>query len=332
VLRKTVAWPEAPAEAVHDLAAPLRERNFASAVRDAGRAIVRALPAARDPAQREKALSMLAFYGLLFPIGADGVPMLSTEDIDRAIAKQADTNEIASAKVTLAQALAIVELPFKKYVRRRVAEWIAEGVELDLVARACKEGHTDALGRAPNARAARAFATWATRLVPHYRALGISFDLSPELFTHLPKNEDVAVLAVCLMEQAKDGAVGKTPGVDPIAVLDATLGLFRKLPAKAGSILDRLKGTSPGAGRSAFPELAAWLDDDALLDRFVHLARIAGVPVALTKQLKEDFEHADKAARERAHLAGLPARHARQEARFATLLATERTLETAPRK
>jgi hypothetical protein len=332
VLRKTVAWPTAPVEAVHDLAAPLRGRSFVDAVRDAGRAVVRALPAARDPALREKALGMLAFYGLSFPIANDGVPMLSADDVDRAIAKQADTAEIAASKVTLAQALAIVELPFKKYVRRRVAEWIAEGVEIDLIARACKDGHAEALGRAPNARAARAFAMWATRLVPHYRALGITFELSPELFTHLPRNEDVAVLAVCLMEQTKEGVVGKTPGVDPIAVLDATLGLFQKLPAKAGGILDRLKGTSPGVGRRTFPELAAWLDDDALLDRFVHLAHIAGVPAALTKQLKEDFEHADKTSRERAHLAGLPARHARQEARFATLLATDRTRARVPRK
>ena len=332
VLRKAVAWPEAPAEAAAHLAAPIRERSFEDAVREAGRAIVYALPAARDPAFRDKALGMLAFYGLTFPIGEDGVPMLSREDVDRAIAKQAEIGEIAASKVTLAQALAIVELPFKRYVRRRVAEWIAEGVDLALVARACKEGHAEALGRAPNARAARAFAMWATRLVPHYRALGITFELSPELFTHLPRNEDVAVLAVCLMEQAKDGAVEKAPGVDPIAVLDATLGLFQKLPAKAAGILDRLKGTSPGAGRRAFPELAAWLDDDALLDRFVHLTQLAALPAALTKQLKEDFEHADKTARERAHLAALPARHARQEARFATLSASDRTLENVPRK
>ncbi len=331
VLRKAVAWPEAPAEAAAQLAAPVRDRSFEDAVREAGRAIVYALPAARDPEPRERALGMLAFYGLTFPIGADGVPMLSQADVERAIAKRSEVSELAASRLTLAQALGVVELPFKKYARRRVAEWIAEGVPLDLVARACKEGFTEALARAPSARAARAFATWATRLVPHYKSLGITFELSPELFTHLPRNEDVAVLAVCLMEQTKEGAVGKAPGVDPIAVLDATLGLFQKLPAKASGILDRLKGTSPGAGRRAFPELAAWLDDDALLDRFAHLSHLADVPVALTRQLKEDFEHADKAARERAHLEAMPARHARQDARLATLRATERTLASAPR-
>ncbi len=338
VLRKALAWPEAPAEAAQDLAAPLRDKTFASAVRDAGRAMVHALPAARDPALRDKTLEMLAFYGLTFRIGDDGVPLLSPADIERAIAKKEEASPLATTKATLAQALAIVELPFKnKHVRRCVAEWLVEGLELELLVRACKEGHADALGRAANMRAARAYATWATRLVPHYRAMGITFELSPELFTHLPRNEDVAVLAVCLMEQARDGAVaagrGEKPvaGQDPIAILDATLGMFQKLPVKAAGILARLKGTNPGAGRRAFPELAAWLDADTLLDRFVHLTHIAGVPVALGKQLREDFEHADKAARERSHLEAMPSRSARQDARLATLSATDRTLAAAPR-
>lgn len=337
VLRKALAWPSAPAEAASALALPLRDRSFASAVRDAGRAMVRALPAARDPALRDKTLEMLAFYGLTFRIGDDGVPLMSPEDIERAIAKKSDSEQIASSKVTLAQALALVELPLKKYARRRVADWVAEGLDLDLVVQACKEGHAEALARAPDLRAAKAFATWATRLVPHYRALGITFELSPELFRHLPRNEDVAVLAVCLMEQTRGGAAaGAAAGAgaaaaDPIAVLDATLGMFSKLPVKAAGILDRLKGTTAGAGRRAFPELAAWLGEDALLDRFVHLAHIAGVPVALGKQLREDFEHAGKAARERAHLESLKSRSSRQEARLATLSAGDRTLEAAPR-
>ena len=333
VLRKALAWPAAPAEAVHALAAPLRDKSFVTALREAGHAMVHALPAARDPALRDKTLEMLAFYGLLFRIGQDGVPLLSPEDIERAIAKKEDARALAVPKGTLAQALTILELPFKKFARKLVAEWVADGLELELVVRACKEGHADALARASTARAARAYATWATKLVPHYRALGITFELSPELFTHLPRNEDVAVLAVCLMEQAREGAKTdpKAPPADPIAILDATLGMFQKLPAKAASILARLKGTNHGAGRRAFPELAAWLDDDALLDRFVHLAHVAGVPVSLGKQLREDFEHAAKAAQERAHLAALPARSSRQDARLATLSAGDRTLAAAPR-
>jgi len=335
VLRKALAWPEAPAEAVADLAAPLREKSFALLVREAGRHMVRALPSGRDPALRDETLTMLAFYGLSFRIGDDGVPLMSPEDIENAIKKKADSAELAKSNLTLAQALALVDLPVNRFQRRHLAEWVAQGLELDLVVRAQKEGRADALARAPNVRAARAFATWVTRLVPHYRALGITFELSPELFSHLPKNEDVAILAVCLMEQGAGGAGAaagaKAQGADPIAVLDATLGMFSKLPTKAVSILVRLKGTTPGAGRQAFPELAGWLGDDTLLDRFVHLAHIAGVPVALGKQLREDFEHGDKAALERAHLAAMPHRSPRQEARLATLSAGDRTLAAAPR-
>ena len=340
VLRKALAWPSAPAEAVHHLAAPLEKRSFTAAVREAARNMVRALPPARDPELRDKTLAMVAFYGLTFRIGTEGVPLMSPEDIERAIAKKSDSEELGKIDVTMAQALALVEQPFKKFARRKVAEWVAEGLELELVVRACQEGHAEALVRAPNVRAARAFATWATKLVPHYRALGITFELSPEMFTHLPRNEDVAVLAVCLMEQAgavagtgAAGAAGAAAAVkaDPIAVLDATLGMFSKLPVKAAGILDRLKGTTPGAGRKAFPELAAWLGEDALLDRFVHLAHIAGVPVSLGKQLREDFEHEGKAARERAHLASMTSRSARQEARLSTLSAGDRTLAAAPR-
>jgi hypothetical protein len=333
VLRKALAWPAAPAGAVAHLAAPLQQRSFAAAVREAGRNMLRALPPARDPELRDTTLAMLAFYALTFRTGEDGVPLFTSEDVERAIARKSDSADLANTGVTMGQALALVELPFKKHARREVAEWVAEGLEIDLVVRACKEGHAEALVRSPNVRAARAFATWATKLVPHYRSLGITFELSPEMFTHLPHNEDVAVLAVCLIEQAAPTATGAAAAVkaDPIAVLDATLGMFSKLPVKAAGILDRLKGTSPGAGKKAFPDLAAWLGDDALLDRFVHLAHIARVPVSLGKQVREDFEHEGKAARERAHLAAMTARSARQEARFATLSTGDRSLAAAPR-
>ena len=348
VLRKALAWPAAPVEAVEHLAAPLDDRDersglaaFAAAVRKAGKSMVRALPPARDPEVRDKTLVMLAFYGLVFRVegGEGGVPLRTSADVERAIAKQSDAAELAKSGVTMAQALALVELTMTKLARRKIAGWVAEGLEIELVVQACKEVSADTLARAPNARGARAFATWSARLVPHYRSLGITFELSPEMFTHLPRNEDVAVLAVCLMEHAtattRAGAANAANGapakIDPIAILDATLGMFSKLPAKAAGILDRVKGTSPGAGKKAFPELAAWLDEDALLDRFVHLARISGAPVSLGKQIREDFEHASKVARERAHLLAMRSRSPRQEARLATLSAGDRTLAGAPR-
>ena len=340
VLRKAIAWPSAPAEAVARIALPLREASFADLVREAGRAIVQALPSARDPVLRDKALDMLAWYGLAFRIDDDGVPLLSTDEIASATGKQALAAEFLARDVTVAQALRLVDLPFKKWSLPRVAEWVEGGVDLDLLASACKQGLADTLARADNARAARAYAIWATKLVPEYKRLGITFELSPELFNHLPRNEDVAILAVCLMEQSRGAHAHANAnlrndkphaGADPIAVLDATLGMFQKLPQKASGILQRLRGTSLGAGRRAFPELAAWLDDDALLDRFVHLARIAGAPVALTKTMREDFDHAEKAAVERAHLERLDSRSTRQEARLEVLRRHDRSLDAAPR-
>lgn len=331
VLRKAIAWPAAPAEAVARIALPLREESFADLVREAGRAIVQALPSARDPVLRDNALDMLAWYGLAFRIDDDGVPLLSTDEIATATSKRALASEFLARDVTVAQALRLVDLPFKKWSLPRVAEWVEGGVDLDLLESACKQGLADTLARADNARAARAYAMWATKLGPEYKRLGITFELSPELFNHLPRNEDVAILAVCLMEQSRQKSDKPQAAADPIAVLDATLGMFQKLPQKASGILQRLQGTALGAGRRAFPELAAWLDDDALLDRFVHLARIAGAPVALTKAMREDFDHAEKAAVERAHLERLESRSGRQEARLEVLRRHDRSLDAAPR-
>jgi hypothetical protein len=326
VLRKAIGWPEAPAEVVRTLAEPSALVDFPGEVRRAGLALAKALPAARDPKAPEDAREILALAGLRFRVGDDGVPLRSPEEVATALGKRAELAEIEGIGVTLAQALAVTALTTARYPRRKIARLVAEGLELDLVSRAAAAGQLDGLVKAgKSVRAARAFASWATRLVPHYKALGIDLVLSPELFANLPRNEDLGVLAFCLVETEKK------PGADPIAILDATLGLFQKLPAKAAGILTRLRGTTPGAGRAAFPELAAWLDDDALLDRYVHLTRLAGLPVALSKRLREDFEHAEKSARERTHLEALASRSTRQEARLAAIRARDRSLAGAPR-
>ena len=96
--------------------------------------MVRALPAARDPELRDSTLSMLAFYGLTFRIGPEGVPLLSAEDIAKAIAKKNDAEELRNAKLTFAQVLGLVELPLNRFQRRHIAEWLAQGLELELVA------------------------------------------------------------------------------------------------------------------------------------------------------------------------------------------------------
>ncbi|HEY8078145.1 MAG TPA: hypothetical protein VIF62_28655 [Labilithrix sp.] len=327
VLREAARWPEAFAEGpkksarLPDAIRALAERtaSFEDALRDAGRALVRAMPAGRDPDARARILELLAFYGSIFRVGRDGVPALGEKDVERLLEARRDARELERANVTFAQAAALLEMKMERAPRGRLAKLVGEGLELDLVKRAVLSGHGEPLSRSANVRAARAYATWATKLVPHYKSLGVTIPLGPELFANLPRHEDLAVLGLCLMEH------GKQEIADPVAVLDATLGLFQKMPTRAGGIVARLRGTDPGAGARAFPDVAAWLGDDALLDRFAHVTRLAGLPVVLTKQLREDFDHAAKASRERAHLEALPSRHARQEARLSVLRRTDRT-------
>src|SRR5262249_7670535 len=165
-----------------------------------------------------------------------------------------------------------------------IAGLVAGGLAVDDVRRLAELGcASDFTQLGSDPEAASAYATFAATLIPHYRALGPAAPLPPEIFDRLrkgPRQEDLAVLAVCLMKHHSRAEAGTA--AEALARLDATLGLFHRCPADVASILADLSGTSPGAGREALPEIAAWLDDDALLDRYVHLARLAGVPVPLS--------------------------------------------------
>src|SRR5262249_17762310 len=81
VLRKAASWPEAPAAAAGARAG--RVGSLADAVREAGRNVVRAMPAGTDPAARRRVLDTLALYGLLFRVGDDGVPLASDREIEK---------------------------------------------------------------------------------------------------------------------------------------------------------------------------------------------------------------------------------------------------------
>lgn len=333
VLKKTMGWPDLPKGVVAEVGEPLGADTFADRVRAAGREGVRTMPAPRDPAVREKALEALATYGIAFRVDAGGVPIHSTEDVERALARKEQASDIAHVGVTFAVGHTLACLDLEKWMRVKAARWIRDGLELDLLERAVKDGYKGGLSQLTTVRSARAYATWATKLVPHYQKLGVPFSLSAELFVNLPKNEDLGVLALCLMQpvEVREARARSASDADPIATLDATLGLFKNLPRKAATVLDRLRGTTRGEGRRLYPELAAWLDDDALLDRMLHLARIAGEPTTLSAHLREDFEHEAKAARERAHLERLPKLSERQRARLGALVRVDRSRESFPR-
>jgi hypothetical protein len=345
VLRRLVGWLDAPADRALPLGAQALDRDldaFARAVRDAGRAMAAALPA-RDPAAQATSLEVLAVLALALPLGTDGIP-LDEGSFDEQALPVGPALELAGSGVTLAQALSIAKLGGTPAARLKIAGWVAEGLELAQVRAYATTMSIEPLSQVPDVRAARAYATWATRLAAHYKAAGVAFTLAPELFASLPRNEDLAVLAICLMEHvdprdANANANAKTRA-DPLAVLDATLGLFQRLPTKARSILKKLRNvgvSEKGEGRRLYPDLAAWLGDDQLLDRYVHVARLAREQVdhagrpRMSSAVREDFEHAERTHGEREHLARLEARSVPQQGRLDALLRAERTLAGSPR-
>jgi hypothetical protein len=330
VLRLATAWPSAPASLVEPLGAQeaARLEIYADRVAKAGAAMASGLPAVRDPSVAEQLLELVSILALAFPVGDDGVPMLEEAEVSSLIGRIDEVLELAPSGITIAKAVRLANIPMRRPTRRTISRWVAEGLAIDLVAEAAEKKHIEPLATVPDVRAARAYATWVTRLAAHYQAQGIAFTLSPELFASLPKNEDLAVLAMCLMEQVD----GKTPNArDPIEVLDATLALFQKLPTKAKGILGNLRREKAGEGRRLFPELAAWLDDDALLGRCIHVARLAGETVLLSAAVREDFEHTARAKGERDHLKSLATRSPPQQARLDLLEREERTLAGSPK-
>lgn len=320
VLRAVVGWPDAPRELVRGLGTPSPPEDYAARIGAAGERMAASLPVLRDPAVRERALEMLATLVLVFRLGDDPVPVL-----DPAETSLKDLVTLRSTGLTLGMACEVLRL-LPKQQRHRVGAWIAEGLSLDLVRDAVTHGLVEELAEVSDVRAARAYATWATRLRAHYKEQGIVFKLSPELFSNLPaRGEDLAVLAMCLLEQADP----KATHADPVATLDATLALFQRLPNKAASVLLRLRGGTPGAARRIVPDLAAWLDDDELLDRCIHLETVCGQP-HLSAAIREDFEHGARVRRERAYLEAQATLSVPQRGRLASLTASP-PLASAPR-
>lgn len=319
--------------------APPRERPRASGLDGAARR------AARDrstgPDERERLLTFLAHASLTFDPrprdgralclprkeidigpGDGGALALSRKDIAlgpdgiRALAERFD-----QLPLRLPEALALARLELRGE-QGTIARLVSEGLPIGHVERLVQLGRAkDLVKLRSGVEGAVAYAEWTSTLVPHYASLGLDLPLTPELFERLrtAHRSDLAVLAVCLMKH--HAKAEPDTAEQALARLDATLALFERRPAEIASILAELSGTTPGAGRAVMPEIADWLADDALLDRHVHLCRIAGVPAALSRTLRADFERGQALARERDHLASLRARSPVQEARLARLAA-----------
>ena len=134
----------------------------------------------------------------------------------------------------------------------------------------------------------------------------------------------LGLAAACLL----DGATVQAPA-EIARRVDLVQGLFRVLPRDAARLVASVGEAPRGIGKKAHPAFAAWFGDDALLDRYVHIAELADLDATLSRQLRADFERSARDAAEREHLEARAQRSAAQELRLEALAARDAT-PTAP--
>ncbi|MFO0589254.1 MAG: hypothetical protein U0441_17080 [Polyangiaceae bacterium] len=274
---------------------------------------------------RERALTFVAHAALTFnpaPRDPEGELTFTAKELAMDLGElKKIPDKLANYPVRLGEALALVAMDLGAW-RATAASRVDEGLSVDVIGDLVRMKREKEIGELPSdPESAAAYVDWVRTLAPHYASLGLDVPLSPTMWKRFAgaRKSDLAVLGLCLMKHHTKADADTAD--QAIARLDATLALFAKMPADVTAILTELSGTTPGAGRAAMPEIAAWLDDDALLDRYVHLARIAGAPVTLSRTLRADFERGVTIAKEREHLLGLSSRSPQKEARLARLLA-----------
>lgn len=147
---------------------------------------------------------------------------------------------------------------------------------------------------------------WVLRIAPHYRRLGVTLEIDEDHLPRLPtgRHHELGLLAHCLLQGQTRGATAATVARE-LAILDLSLGLVQRLPDRARALLQRLHEPLAGRGRALFPDFAAWLADDPLLDRFCHLSELLGGAPRLSHNLRRDFDQNAAAAAQIAHLSAL---------------------------
>ncbi len=335
ILAEVVAWPEAPAHRPEepvdlpaDLACAARTKDaldiarvgstrveLARAVRAAGAVELARIGSTRHAnyvARLDRALALLA---LLYRPDPDGA--LSPRDVHRVL------RELSSPKsrqvetgLTMTQGLELLHLRLSSRERDAVQDRVAKGLEIELVVKLLEAKQLPGLLELEDVDAVRAWGRWVLDLAPRLQARGVELKLPPSVFHSKVKGRDreLALFARAMLAAPADA--NEAPAAR-LARLDAVLAIVDKAPAQAKALHADLAGTDPGAGRRLFPEFAAWLDDDELLDRFCHLTRLAGEEPSLPRALHRDFARLEKLESERDFLAGLASPNAGQRARLA---------------
>ncbi len=274
----------------------------------------------RSPEFQERLVLCLARYGLSFPPGppSQDTTLRFDEDLLAAALHRWSLvrAQLAGLPLRLEQVMELFALPvpsdegswIEPERLGRIGHWVVHGLEIPLLGEAARlKLLSDLLDQESwDAETARAYCRWVTRLAPHYQRQGMQLALTPKAFARLrkAKHEDLAVLGLCLLEHHAPAA--DRTSARQIALLDATLALFQKLPDKARRCLEGLESAPAGLAASLCPDFATWLGHDPALDRYHHLCGLLGVPQTPSTNLLSDFELAARRAAELAHLSSLP--------------------------
>lgn len=330
ILRAVLAWPAADAhslspdpEASRPVPSDISSRDaLVARVRTRAAPLLHSLAAAPTPARLAALRRTLTAYALAFaPDPAEPPPPVAPEALELADDRLRAAAALSLPDLPLPRALWLLRLPMSPAERATITPWISAGFPPALLERVIAHDQIAALARLQgDVDLAVAYADWLVRLVPHYRQLGIKLELPPAHFArlHATHRGGLALLAHCLIEHHAPGERGAEA---QIARLRATLGLFAASPRRAESLLNDLSQAPAGLGRRTFPEFAAWLGDDALLDRFCRLCDLAGEPVALSHTLRRDLERIPRIQSQRDWLAAQPLLTPDQSARLARLTA-----------
>jgi hypothetical protein len=303
-VQAVVAWPSPPARLEQDSPLPA---SLEAAVRAAGEEALAALRPSTHHEAPERLGRALGVLGLMFR--AEPGDPLTPGDVSLALRSvEALREHLTGRPLTVRQVLELLRLERlhgKSGVRLLgpLGALVAGGLELPLVSALVRGKHGDGLVELKDdVEAARTWGQWVLRLAASEGKSGHELYLMASAFRGIARGRagGLALLGRCLTAQHAT-ANPRTM----LAWLDATLGLVRFAPEQARTLQADLMGTTPGLGRSLFPEFAAWLGEEALLDRFCHLQRLAGEPPSLPRALLRDFARAGKRERERERLGAL---------------------------
>lgn len=219
---------------------------------------------------------------------------------------------LAGRRLTTSQAGALLGLGVTPETLLRLADHVEAGLKTDWLARLkpYQLGEVSVLQRLGEQRVdprrTEVWCAWMARLGPHFPTMGREFDIPNHLVERW--STELLLLSHCL---------NSLPSPQQVSAVDSVLGIFGSSSQYAQGLLEGLDGTSPGLGLRLYPEFQAWLGEDALLDRHLHLRTMAGLEPALSQSLLEDFREPRRLEAEADWLAVLerpsPAQTARLE-------------------